>query len=362
MRIAFIVVGNVERGGLINGESIRYGGTGASGTDSSAILVAEYLSKVGHDVVFAVEGVTDFEICRGVKYTNLKFDTVDNKEFDVLVSCLWFDRYNDLNIKVTKSLIYWCHLAWMYGIKEMTEYAKENNLHLGIVHVSEWEKKHNNQTIQVMRRDYKNISQITIPNSICVDVVEEILKEKIQKKSKKTIFHAQWSRGGPTALEIVKRLGWDESNFISFDYLKTAAGRVDKRELFRQLAESEYFIFPSFTHDRLVYKDTFSCAVAEALALGVLVVAYPLGALPEYYRDYCAWSNFPDGTDLEKMESEKVSETSVLGNTDNMTELVRQIESRPDRKSRMSSNGLRSADRFDIKKVGNIWSDYLNTL
>jgi GR25 family glycosyltransferase involved in LPS biosynthesis len=359
MRIAFIVVGNTERGGIINGESIRYGGTGASGTDSSAILVAEYLSKVGYDVVFAVEGATDFKVCRGVKYTNLKFDTVDNKEFDILISCLWFDGYNTLNIKVKKSLIYWCHLAWMYGIKEMTEYAKENNLHLGIVHVSEWEKSHNNSTVNAMCGNYPNIGEIIIPNSIVTDVMEEILKEKIQKKPRKTIFHAQWSRGGPTALDIVRRLGWDESNFTSFDYLNTAGGRVDKKQLFRELAESEYFIFPSFTHGRLVYKDTFSCAVAEALAMGVIVVAYPLGALPEYYNNYCEWVDFPVGTDLEKIKSEKVSELPAMGNTDNMTEAVNRIEMNLERKKALSSNGNSIINSFNIKKIGPMWEMYL---
>jgi GR25 family glycosyltransferase involved in LPS biosynthesis len=362
MRIAFIVIGNTERGGLINGDSIRYGGTGASGTDSTAILVAEYLARNGHDVVFAVEGKTDFQVCRGVKYTNLAFDSVENKEFDILVSCLWFCKYDELNIKVTKALIYWCHLAWMYGIREISDYAKKLNIPVGIVHVSAWEKGHNDSFVDFIKSNVGDVVQKIIPNAIMVDVIEEVRKENIQKIPKKTIFHAQWSRGGPTALDVVRRSGLGEENFISFDYLKTVAGRADKKALFRQLAESEYFIFPSFTHEKFVYKDTFSCAVAEALALGVIVVAYPLGALPEYYKDYCVWTDFPSGTDLEKLNKEKVSEMPEMGNTDNMSAEVVKLERDGERKKSLSLNSQRITEIFHIEKIGPMWQEFLQDL
>jgi len=362
MRIAFIVVGNEERGGIINGDKIRYGGVGSSGTDSSAILVAEYLAKSGHEVVFSVEGKTDLEVCRGVKYTNLQFDTVDNKEFDVLISTLWFHKYKELNIRVTKALIYWCHLAWMYANNEMVEYVKYNKLVMGVVHVSKWEKSHNDAIVQNMRNMIGMVDQVIIPNSIVTDVVKEIISENIVKIPKKTIFHAQWSRGGPTALDIVKRLGWDEKDFISFDYLKTVAGRADKRELFRQLAESEYFIFPSFTHGRLVYKDTFSCAVAEALALGVIVVAYTLGALPEYYNNHCQFVDFPDGCDLTKLKTEKVSEMPEMGNTDNMVEAIKLIEKTPKTKKRLSNSREYILSEFGIDNIGDLWNKYIFNL
>ena len=156
MRICFVVIGNSRRSNYLNGDTIRYGGGGASGTDTSTILVAEYLASKGHDVVFATEMLEplieqklrnrgiEFESgknIRGVKYCNLAFDGIDNKGFDILVNTLWFHDYKKLPIKVTKSVIYWSHMQWIYGIDEVSQYCKDNNLSLGFVHISEWEKK-----------------------------------------------------------------------------------------------------------------------------------------------------------------------------------------------------------------------------
>jgi hypothetical protein len=55
MRIAFILIGNSRRSNYLNGETLRYGGGGGSGTDTSTILVAEYLASQGNDVVIVTE-------------------------------------------------------------------------------------------------------------------------------------------------------------------------------------------------------------------------------------------------------------------------------------------------------------------
>ena len=55
MRIAFIVIGNSRRSNYLNGYNLRYGSGGGSGTDTSSVLVAEYLAKQGHEVVFVAD-------------------------------------------------------------------------------------------------------------------------------------------------------------------------------------------------------------------------------------------------------------------------------------------------------------------
>lgn len=365
MRIAFIIIGNTERGGEIDGESIRYGSVTSSGTDSSAILAAEYLASVGHEVVFAIESRSTVKNFKNVTYTDVQFNGIENKTFDILVTSLWFSNFDTLKIKVTNSLIYWCHLSWMYSIREMVEYCNTNQLKFGVVHVSKWEQGHNRDTVDFMRKNvHKGTSSIVIPNAIVTDVGTAVLNRRLERIPKKVTFHAQWSRGGPTALETVRKLGWDESKFGSFDYLRSdSKWRFDKRGLFGQLAESEYFIFPSFTHGKLIYKDTFSCAIAEALMMGVVVVTYRLGALPEYYNDYCEWAEFPDGTDLEKMNSEKVSEDPNFGRVDTLVEAVERLERNPQKKLEMSAKGTQYVlNNFSIEKIGPIWNEYLRSI
>lgn len=59
MRIAIIVIGNTRRNGYLNGYNLRYGGGGASGTDTSSILIGEYLSKQGHEVVICTDDLDE---------------------------------------------------------------------------------------------------------------------------------------------------------------------------------------------------------------------------------------------------------------------------------------------------------------
>lgn len=363
MKIAFIVVGNGDRLGDVNGESIRYYGVTSSGTDSSAILVAEYLAKLGHEVVFSGEGCKPNTTSYGVKYTNINFEGIEDKNFDILVTSLWFGAFKELPVKINKALVYWCHLAWMYSIREMEDYARSNNIQLGVVHISDWEKSFNEPTvIDMSLRLGRAIKTAVIPNAIVTDVAKEIIAQNISKIRHKTIFHGQWSRGGPTALQIVKELGWDpDKDFFSLDYLRSdSRGRADKRTLFTILASCEYFIFPSFTHGRLVYKDTFSCAVAEALAMGAIVLAYPLGALPQYYDDYCVWVDYPDGINLEKFNTEKVSEEPKFGQTEKFVKKVQEIEANPELKSQLLYRGSKYIlDSFNPDIVGSKWEAYL---
>jgi hypothetical protein len=163
MRIAFIVIGNSRRSNYLTGHTIRYGNGGGSGTDGSSILVAEHLASKGHEVVFVFDELepaleqsyrekgivfTPGTEVNGVKYTYKTFEGIQDLNFDILVSSLWFHDYDKLPITVTKSVIYWSHMQWIYGIGELLSYVKANNLSLGIVNISEWEKSMNIGTIQ----------------------------------------------------------------------------------------------------------------------------------------------------------------------------------------------------------------------
>ena len=225
MRIAFVVIGNSRRSNYLNGDTIRYGGGGGSGTDTSSILIAEYLAKRGHEVVFATEklepqidqrlisqgeGFVSGKTIRGVTYCDMQFTNIENKEFDILVNSLWFSDYKKLPIKVTKSLIYWSHMQWIYGIDEMSIYCKDNNLSLGFVHISEWEKRMNAEVTNRSNVYTDRVSSALIPNPVMDDIIRETLQKNNVKKKHKFIFHAAWARGGNVAVEAVRRAGYRE--------------------------------------------------------------------------------------------------------------------------------------------------------
>ena len=391
MRIVFTVIGNSRRSNYLNGDTLRYQGGGGSGTDTSSIVVAEYLASQGHEVVFVTEALepqlekaykesgriyTPGMRVRDVIYTNLNFDGVENKEFDILINSLWFAKYKELPIKVTKALIYWNHMQWLYGLSEIIEYTKENNLKLGFINISEWEKGMNQATIDYIKTHISDIKQTLIPNPIMDDVVNEVLESNPIRKPHKFIFHAAWARGGNVAIETVRQLNFPDSEFHAFDYLMATHDHkdlffkkhngVDKKTLFTHLAESEYFIYPLYTPYQDVHKDTFSCVVAEAIALGAIPVTYPLGALPENFEGHCVWIDFPDGADPIKMQSESLSkdiEGIFKDNIPKILEKIQYLEANPQIKEELRAKGKQYIlDNFNANKIGSMWVDFIKLL
>jgi glycosyltransferase involved in cell wall biosynthesis len=390
MRICFILIGNSRRSNYLDGETLRYGGAGGSGTDTSTILIAEYLASQGNEVVVTMDKLEpqleqdykemgrSFELgkkVRGVYYTDIEFTNIENKEFDVLINSLWFTEYDKLPIKVTKALIYWCHMQWVYGIGEMIEFAKNHNLALGYVNISNWEKEMTQNIVNTAISNYNNVKTTLIPNPICDDVLEKVKSENISKKPHKFIFHASWPRGGSVSFEAVDKLELPEKEFHAFDYLMVIHNHdrpyfhihmgVDKITLFRHLAESEYFIYPLYTPYQDVHKDTFSCVVAEAIALGVTPVTYSLGALPDNFEGYCHWLDFPEGVERDNMQKEPLSKDleGKFKCTDNIVKAIEWLEKNPEIKNHIKENGENYiVKKFNVKTVGNMWVEFIASL
>lgn len=391
MRIAFIVIGNSRRSNYLNGYTLRYAKGSGSGTDGSTILVAEYLAKQGHEVVFVADKLEEAleeeyknmgrvyipgQEFYGVKYTNINFDGIENKEFDVLVSMLWFHDYEKLPIKVTKSLVYWSHMQWIYGLGEITQYCNKNNLALRIVNISNWEAEMNKSTLKCMIDAHEDTKSYLIPNPIVDELVTEVLNDAPQRKPHKFVFHASWARGGNVAVEAVRKLDFEDKEFHAFDYLITIHHHtdsffhkhdgVDKKTLFKHIAESEYFLYPLYTPYKDVHKDTFSCVVAEAIALGATVITYPLGALPENFDGYCVWLDPPPNSKpLSEMQKESLSkdEEGIYTYTDNIVEKIKYLEEHPEVKEEIRKKGRDYIiNNFSIAVVGKMWDKLLEEL
>jgi glycosyltransferase involved in cell wall biosynthesis len=390
MKILFTVLGNSRRSNYLDGNTLRYGNGGGSGTDTSTIVVAEYLASQGHEVVIASEKLepplekeyaqkgiffNPGKKVNGVIYTNFEFENIYIQEFDILINSLWFQDYSNLPVKITKAVIYWCHMQWIYGIDEMIKYCTENNLKLGFVNISEWEKKMNSGTINHTITRYPETKSTLIPNPIMDDMINEVLSENPQRKPHKFVFHASWPRGGNVSIDAVRQLPWDDKEFHAFDYLMVTHHHpdeffhkhngVDKKTLFTHIAESEYFVYPLYTPYQDVHKDTFSCVVAEAIALGAIVLTYPLGALPENFDGYCQWLDFPEGVDSEQMQEESLSKDldGKFQCTENIIQKINYLESNPQIKKEIRQSGKNYIlDKFNSATVGNMWVNFINEL
>lgn len=101
---------------------------------------------------------------------------------------LWFTGYNTLPIQVTKSIIYWSHMQWIYGIDELINFAESNNLSVGVVNVSDWQKRISQGVVDHLKNRHQRTIQMTIPNPVFDEILNEVKLENLQKKKGKFIF------------------------------------------------------------------------------------------------------------------------------------------------------------------------------
>jgi glycosyltransferase involved in cell wall biosynthesis len=234
----------------------------------------------------------------------------------------------------------------------------------------------NQGTIEAAKNQIPDIKQTLIPNPIMDDMINEVLDSNPIRKPHKFIFHAAWARGGNVAIDAVRKLNYPDTEFHAFDYLMATHAHqdpffkmhngVDKKTLFTHLAESEYFIYPLYTPYQDVHKDTFSCVIAEAIALGCIPITYPLGALPENFEGHCIWLDAPPGSkSFEEMNKESLSKdlNGIFKNTDNIVEKVKYLEANPQIKEELRQKGKQYIlDSFNADKVGSMWVNFINQL
>ena len=387
MRIVFLVLGNSRRSNYLNGDTIRTGGAGASGTDGSNILVAEYLASKGYEVTICTDKLEPAlednlresgvnppagELVRGVSYTDFDFTGIQNLNYDFVVGNLWFKDYKNLPITVSRGVLYWSHMQWFYGVNEFIAAANKWNLPLGIVNISKWEKDMNfNHYKHLIRNVKTDVHWATIGNPVQDDVITEVHNKGIKKKKGKFVFHAAWARGGNVAIDAVRKLDIPDKEFHAFDYLMATHAHsdeffnlhngVDKTTLFNHLAEAEYFLYPLYTPYEDVHKDTFSCVVAEAIALGVVPITYPLGALPELFSGYCGWIPEPLDINFLDMNAEPLSKDfdGKFNDSGLVVDTYNSLEQSEDLKRHNQAKGYKYIiDNFRVEVIGEKWINF----
>lgn len=388
MRIAFYVNGNRDRNGPIDGVSIRHGGSATSGTDTSAVVMAEQLAMLGHEVVVASERPppAPSRTVRGVRYTDLAFsDMGEERTFDVFVNTLWFQRYEeDLadTIEVTRAVVQWCHMQYVYGVGEMAAYCAKRGLALGVVAPSEWALRHLLPTVERLRV----MTGLPVPASVVPNPLpEDLFSVGIPDGSgsarwpRSVAFHTTWGRGGEAALGAVRLLNADADaegawRMHACSYLKHGVdprdpvdwhGELDKASLYRMLSRCEYFAYPcvdAATSD--VHMDTFGCVVAEALAMGCTVVAYRLGALPDLFGPCVEFVDFPDGADVDAMGRVPLAKDPVMVERSSaaFADRLRALDAddEPTKRARRARNAAFVRDNFPARGAAERFATFLN--
>lgn len=267
MRIGFYITASHARKEKWTGESIRTGGIGVSGTDSTFVMFAEHLAGRGHEVCVVSADCAE-GVFRGVSYAP-SWVTLPNPQALVIPS--FYDAgplpsFSGLELVVV-------NFACAHRCSEPFPGVPKVG-----VFPSEWCR------VKVRELPWLRES-LVIPNPLMTDM----MLPPVAKIPKSVAWHTSWERGGAIAERACAKAFGEAGRFVAMDYYAHSelcnATSADKRTVFDVLAESEYFVYPLVLPNGLVNLDTFACCVAEALAHGVLVISWPVAALPEVYGD-----------------------------------------------------------------------------
>jgi glycosyltransferase involved in cell wall biosynthesis len=211
-----------------------------------------------------------------------------------------------------------------------------------------------------------------------MDVVEKARLQGRTRAPHDLAFHAAWVRGGDLLLRAMEEMqeedgNWRDARVRVCDYLMQFQahplvqnmGSIGKLELLGVLAECQYFVYPLVRFpDGEMHKDTFACVVAEACAMGAVVVTYPVAALPETYGDTVYWMDFPDEVkDVEHLKYKPLSHDTALLTTEPIKKALRYLESHPvEREAMRQRAAALVSEAYSPKAVGSMWVDFMSRL
>ena len=105
MKIVGIIEYNMKRNESWNGEAIRTKNCGASGTDQSFVLVAEYLASCGHEVFLSYNYIIDNSEYNGVRYISEQELRDISETIDIIIVASWNHEFINFSWKSLKILV-----------------------------------------------------------------------------------------------------------------------------------------------------------------------------------------------------------------------------------------------------------------
>lgn len=332
-----------------DGETIRTGGAGVSGSHQSMVLVAEWLAMTNDRW-----SVYIYNYCPNKEYNKVKY--IDNLEAAYNVSTVIVPSFAYSLAFLNKfpklqRVIIWYHCHFVLQMHDLPRH-----LIVDAVHLSDWSQR------QVLSNspDHRIRHHYQIPNALMTDVLPPY---NTAYRPPDAIFTPCYERGGLVAERVWSLLKHQHPDIWGQIIIKnytSQEAQYDKRSLYALQSNVRYFIYPLVLPTYCVHRDTFGCCVAEAIASGVEVISYPIGALPQHYGDMIHYIPLPNGLTPEFINSgyfinvpELFADAQVKVIADFLCSLHATYDQR--RKQR-EINAQIVKQRFNIKNIGPSWT------
>ena len=343
-----------------NGDTIRTGGIGVSGSHLSTVIAAEALANQPGFEVYLHNYCLD-EIINKVNYVS----QVRAKTYDYLVVYPWATEHTYEHVDC-KNIIVWLHCPTCCG--SLLNYLYKTSKPIYTVHLAEWCKGLSMLAMPDVIAS-KLLKHYVVPNGLLDPL--PVINSSIHPPN--SMFIASFERGGKVAQQVWSLLK-ERDNDRWGDFIVKAytdkREQVDKVTIYKLFENIRYFIYPLVLPNdshlgTVVHRDTFGCCVAEAIACGVEVFSYPVGALPEHYGDMVHWLPFPDGITANHINEDVHTQKQLpaMASAEQIQRIAAFVDKLDatyhDRASQRLDNARRVRERFSSKRIGNMWVEML---
>lgn len=374
MKFLFYIPHDANAHTTWDGAMVRDKGVGVSGTHLATIVAAEQLAASDPNNKCTVLYNGNNKIANGVWYPARDAD-LRGMRYEVLCIPSWTGENMLSRQRVVQLLegnpigriIVWFHCPYcMPAMQEFLVAIKQGlgrDISIDYLHIASWSARNVKRMLEGNRViNNSSTRHYIIPNPLMDDVLPALTTVQLSKPQKDFVFIASIERGGGVAQNVHNILrGRDKSwgSFITHDYTKKDV-QLDKVGVYEALKGARYFLYPLVLPSGKVHRDTFGCCVAEAIAMGVEVVSYQIGALPEHFGDMIHWLPLPGGLNTEyfneniddRFVTELVSDEQIGVIVAFMEELDMTYESR--RQKRLQDM-IMVRNKFSSVNIGELW-------
>lgn len=362
-----------------NGETSRFKNVGVCGTVQTTILIAEYLASKKHIVDIYSNNIVK-STYNNVNYKNINELNI-NTEILIVPSHICFTDYDkSINLqKIKKFIILYQCTEFVEEDSLINFKNKYQNIEIIGVYPSEWTKN----ASYIYKIDHIFNKKYVIPNPLMLDVLQS--KDIINFERKLNfITNCTFERGGYFSLKVLNSLPIIPNKITIMDYLINIDYEIstfnniinnieiipsaDKETVLTKLGESSYFLYLLTLPSGIVHKDTFACCVAEALAMGTIVLTWKVAALPEMYPENSGivYMPFPKNVNISSIDGinsyEKTIEQNLLSEDAKQIVIntIMELESNPDRKKELRLKGIEySRNHYRSEVVCKQWDDVI---
>ena len=332
---------------LWDGNTLRTGNHGFSGTHQSIVAMAELMAAEGYNVYISFRTCRPKSIVNGVTYITTEMIPSIEKDVIVIVAPSWIDPTVGFRWVSLQKYVIWTHTKELFPNEALlkTFWMKYPACKIYLNTITNFVQRFLDTKYSYHKKYVYRVGNVH--NPMLLDMIQPVT----QKNPESFIFHSSFERGGALACRVFDTLNLPQKTMEICSYNpedlelseKYIISTKNKKEVFELLAKTEYFIYPGVSSkDYRLYKETDSLVVAECLLHEVIVLAFKVGALYENYGDCVAWIPFPDETNLEYINQlrdtfhpELMSEEVV----NSICKIIYDLEANPSKKEELKKKG-----------------------